>query len=585
MTPPVAAQQPKRENCNRYPGVKPFTSAEQELFFGRDRDIDEFYSLLFIKQSVVLYGKSGYGKSSLLNAGVIPRLNEEGEWRCYPIRFNNFSERDSSDNVTPMDNIKARLRPGLGAKDTAFLDAIIPGEDSFWYWMKTLQAAEGVSQFIFFFDQFEELFTYPKANIDEFSEQLSQLLYNTIPVKFRRRLVEMDEAEGIPDDLHDLLLEKLIVKVVFSIRSDRLALLNNLADRHPSILQSNYELDALSRLEAEEAIVNPAKRPQSDGYCTPAFEYAPGAIQKILDGIANVQDGKIETSTLQIVCRYVEDELVGRKKFTSITGDELGNMSDIFREYYEGVLGRLGEKDREKAQRLIEDELIEDGRRNTLTESYIRNRFSFDGKLLSQLEQSSLLRKERDGVGRILYEISHDTLVGAIETVAKRRREADEEQKHRLHMAEEEEKQRQLHASLEEEQRKAQYLIGLNKNLSELNRKVGRRTRLGIGLAALMFLFGASAVYGWYLTVERRREKDMAERMFYEYISKVRTQQVNAETYMQSLDTGLAREAAEQGDSIIRVVRSLSSMVGKEELDELAHAVDDQKALAIKLKK
>jgi hypothetical protein len=234
---------------------------------------------------------------------------------------------------------------------------------------------------------------------------------------------------------------------------------------------------------------------------------------------------------------------------------------------------------------LIEDELIEDGRRNTLTESYIRNRFSFDGKLLSQLEQSSLLRKERDGVGRILYEISHDTLVGAIETVAKRRREADEEQKHRLHMAEEEEKQRQLHASLEEEQRKAQYLIGLNKNLSELNRKVGRRTRLGIGLAALMFLFGASAVYGWYLTVERRREKDMAERMFYEYISKVRTQQVNAETYMQSLDTGLAREAAEQGDSIIRVVRSLSSMVGKEELDELAHAVDDQKALAIKLKK
>ncbi|HUB60291.1 MAG TPA: hypothetical protein VL978_06310, partial [Puia sp.] len=511
--------QPNRENCNRYPGVKPFTAVERELFFGREKDIEDFYSLLFIKQSVVLYGKSGYGKSSLLSAGVIPRLQEEGEWRCYPIRFNSFSERDSSDNVTPVENIKLRLRPGLGANETAFLDAVIPAEDSFWYWLKTIQSAEGLSQFIFFFDQFEELFTYPKALIDEFSEQLSQLLYNTVPVKFRKRLAEMDEAGGIPDELHALLHEKLIVKVVFSIRSDRMALMNNLKDRHPSILQNNYELDALSRPEAEDAIVKPARQPQSGGFCTPAFDYTPGAIRKILDGIAGAQDGKIDTSTLQIVCRYVEDELVGQKHFTTITGDELGNISNIFREYYEGVLGRLGERDRERAQRLIEDELIEDGRRNTLTEGYIRKRFGFDGKLLGQLEQSSLLRKERDGVGRILYEISHDTLVAAIDMVARRRREAEEEQKQRLVMAEEEEKQRQLQASLDEEKRKAQYL-------TELNRTVGRRSRLAMGLAVVMFLLGGSALYNYFRAVnERRQVKEMAAKIFGEYISKVRTQQ------------------------------------------------------------
>lgn len=574
-------------NRNRYPGVKPFTSAERELFFGREKDIEEFYSLLFIKQSVVLYGKSGYGKSSLLSAGVIPRLQEEGEWRCYPIRFNSFSERESSDNVTPVENIKLRLRPGLGAKDTAFLDAVIPGEDSFWYWLKTLQSAEGVSQFIFFFDQFEELFTYPKGNIDEFSEQLSQLLYNTVPVKFRKRLAEIDEAGGISDQLHDLLHEKLIVKVVFSIRSDRLALMNNLSDRHPAILQNNYELDALSRTEAEDAIVNPAKQPQSDGYCTPAFAYAPGAVEKILDGIANAQDGKIETSTLQIVCRYVEDELVGQKHFTTITGDELGNMSNIFREYYEGVLGRLEPKDREKAQRLIEDELIEDGRRNTLTEGYIRSRFGFDGKLLNQLEASSLLRKERDGAGRILYEISHDTLVGAIETVAKRRRETEEEQKRRLIMAEEEEKQRQLHAALEEEQRKARELSELNANLSELNRKVGRRSRLAMGLAFVMLVVGGAAVYFWFRARQEGKESTrMARSVFANNIQKVFDKQMDAKLYMMSpADRDIARISLQEADSILQVANSLIPIVGEDGKKMALIAQDSQNVIYSRLPK
>ena len=40
---------------------------------------------------------------------------------------------------------------------------------------------------------------------------------------------------------------------------------------------------------------------------TPSFEFTADAVEKILDSIGNKQDGKIETSTLQIVCRYVED--------------------------------------------------------------------------------------------------------------------------------------------------------------------------------------------------------------------------------------------------------------------------------------
>jgi len=540
-------QTPQTEHRNRYPGVKPFTSDERELFFGREKDTEDLYSLLFIKQTIVLYGKSGYGKSSLLNAGIIPKLKEEGEWNCFSIRFNNFSERDAKENLSPMENIKLRLKMGLDKNATALLDTVLPGEDSFWYWVKAHQSVNSKCQFIFFFDQFEELFTYPKAKIEEFSEQVSQLLYNTVPVKFRKRLAEMDEKGEVSDSLHDYLYEKPEVKVVFSVRSDRLSLLNMLTDRHPTILQNCYELDSLSRAQAEQAIINPARAPQSQGFLTPPFDFTPDAVKKILDGIGNVQDGKIETATLQIVCRYVEDELVEGKHYTLITGELLGRISDIFRQYYEGVLARLNTKDREKVQRLIEDELIEDGRRNTLTDGYIKKRFGFDETLLRQLEQSSLLRKERDAAGRILYEISHDTLVNAIEMVAQSRRAIEEG-----------DKRKRLEETLAEERKRAEYL-------TELNAKAVFRSRLAIGLAVVSLFVAVFAFFYWNQSRKARdnaiestekavaAEKQARVNLFENNMQKARILLEDVKnSYLLSADYELALKNLKEADTLLR---------------------------------
>jgi len=539
-------QQP--EHRNRYPGVKPFTSAEKELFFGREKDIDALFSLLFIKQCVVLYGKSGYGKSSLLNAGIIPKLQQESQWSCITIRFNNFSEREQQAMVSPIENIRLRLKQDLEEDATTLLDRVVPGEGSLWYWVKAQQFANHRSRFIFFFDQFEELFTYPKANIEEFSEQLSQLLFNTVPAKFRKRLAEMDEKGEVSDQLHHYLYERPEIKAVFSVRSDRLSLLNLLTDRHPTILQNHYELNALSRAQAQEAIVNPAKAPVSQGFSTPPFEFTIDAIKKILDGIAGAQDGKVETATLQIVCRYVEDELVEQKHITLINSGLLPGIADIFKQYYEGVLEKLAPEEREKAQRLIEDELIEEGRRNTLTEGYIKKRFGFDEKLLGQLEQSSLLRKERDAAGRILYEISHDTLVDAIEMVAQNRRSIEEASR-----------RRKLEETLAEERKRAEYL-------SELNKKAVFRSRLAIGLAIVAFIVAAFAFYFWKVSGEQRdraiklREEALAQErnakvaLFENNLQKARVLEEDVKnSYLLSADYDLALRNLRTADSLLLV--------------------------------
>lgn len=558
----MTQDQRQPDQRNRYPGVKPFTSEERELFFGREKDIKDLYSLLFIKQTVVLYAKSGYGKSSLLNAGIIPKFQEEAEWSCFSVRFNNFSEREAKENVSPVENVKLRLKQDLDIEATELLDKVIENEDSFWYWVKARQAASGKSRFILFFDQFEELFTYPKVYVEEFSEQLSQLLYNTVPVKFRKQLARLDEEEGISDRLNDFFYEKPEVKVVFSVRSDRLALLNSLTDRHPTILQNYYELDALNKAQAEEAIVNPARTAAVEGFTSPAFNFSKDGIEKILNSIASVQDGKIETATLQIVCRFVEDELVGGKGITFVTGNDLGDITDIFRQYYESVLAKLNKTDREKVQHLIEDELIEEGRRNTLTSGYIKSRFRFSESLLQQLEQSSLLRKERDAAGRILYEISHDTLVGAIEKVASGRREIEEG-----------DKRRELEQTLAEERQRAAHLV-------ELNKKVVFRSRLAIGLAIISLLVAGFAFYFWY---DAKAARDKAVQMS----SKAASEEKNAKvalfknkmqrarllledsknSYMASNDNELALKNLRAADSLLFADVELAAEDEKERKD------------------
>ncbi|WP_155059462.1 nSTAND1 domain-containing NTPase [Streptomyces blattellae] len=60
-----------------YRGLARFEPGDRELFFGRDRVAEDLKQLVCDHRFAVLFGASGSGKSSLLRAGLIPRLREE----------------------------------------------------------------------------------------------------------------------------------------------------------------------------------------------------------------------------------------------------------------------------------------------------------------------------------------------------------------------------------------------------------------------------------------------------------------------------------------------------------------------------
>lgn len=63
---------------NPYRGLEPFDERHAEYFCGRDDDIARLAAALRRERLVAIVGRSGTGKSSLLRAGLLPRLRAEG---------------------------------------------------------------------------------------------------------------------------------------------------------------------------------------------------------------------------------------------------------------------------------------------------------------------------------------------------------------------------------------------------------------------------------------------------------------------------------------------------------------------------
>lgn len=79
----------KEEAVYRYPGCRPFQDSEVDrlLFKGREYEKQVLLHQVMTESPVVFYSKTGVGKTSLLNSGLLPLLREEGYFP-FIARFN-----------------------------------------------------------------------------------------------------------------------------------------------------------------------------------------------------------------------------------------------------------------------------------------------------------------------------------------------------------------------------------------------------------------------------------------------------------------------------------------------------------------
>ena len=448
---------------NPWLGLVSFTEETRGYFHGREEEAAELSRRVQRKLLTILFGQSGLGKTSILQAGLVPRLRPEGFCPVY-VRLDYDPHSPS-----PAEQIKrAVFRATEAAGSWTQSGSAVTGE-TLWEFLHhrddVLKDAHGRTLIpILIFDQFEEIFTLAQSDdagrkrAQEFLADLADLVENRPPVALEAR-IDRDEADAARFDF-----ARADYRILISLREDYLAHLEGLKGQMPSVTQNRMRLARMTGAQAVAAVRAPAPHLVSEAVAE--------AVVRFVAGGADLARAEVEPSLLSLICRELNDTRLARAH-PEISADLLaGSRDTILTEFYKRALA-----DQPAGVRIfIEDEMLTDsGFRESVAEERVRKGFlaaQAAPDALARLVDRRLLRVE-DRLDMRRVEITHDVLcsvIGASRNI-RREREALEESK------------RQLAAQHERELATRRALL--------------RARRVAVVASILMLAAVGSAVFGW----------------------------------------------------------------------------------------
>jgi hypothetical protein len=394
-------------------GPRPFEKEDSDKFFGRTRETEELLSLIIAHRAVLVYAQSGAGKSSLLRAGVINRLEDQQYQVLRSARVHGLLPSDvppeSVQNIfvyhalqywaTTLPNgesIKHHARTTLSEFLKPLVAAPAAGEDS-------------SPPLIAILDQFEEFFTTNQHRWQErrpFFEQLAEAL---------RELPTM--------------------KVVFVMREEYIAQLEPFADLLPEKLRPRMHLERLRGNAARSAVVKP--------FQNSSLSFDPNAVDELMAELSEIRVAEgdkfretcgefVEPVQLQVVCQSLWENLPaewkdgpdasndGSRLITAEYIERFGDVDNALARYYDRSVeraaaaseGRIGEGE---LRRWFGTALITPtGTRGLAFRGAPGATWRIPGLALKELEEAHVIRRE-DRSGTTTHELTHDRFIEPIQ--------------------------------------------------------------------------------------------------------------------------------------------------------------------------
>jgi len=266
----------KKQSSLPYKYLFSFEREDHGIFFGRDKEVNELEQLVCAaNQIAVLTSSSGYGKTSLINAGLIPRMLT----REYDVFY-----------------IRSDTNPWKSVVEGVFQSEF----ENFDLNVFDVKSVFREKRQLIIVDQFEECF----VNND------------------------IHELKLIDEHLKRLLSKHPSITVLISIRQDFLAYITNFAFLGNTQFSATYNLTPMSEDSAMEAIIKPTE--------LFSFSYEEGLVNKIIFDLSNNENNSfVDPSQLQIVCYFLYQEMIN-SNITTITEDiysKLGKAKTILENY------------------------------------------------------------------------------------------------------------------------------------------------------------------------------------------------------------------------------------------------------------
>ena len=425
-----------KESKYRYPGINFFTKDDQDIFCGRAEDAQKLLNRIMLNNTVVLHGDSGSGKSSLVQAGLIPLLEKQNQYlrsqhkpQYLPvtIRLDSISKISIDDNNGDKgdgDILIRQIMEGINeyadckAKELPF---ITDEKNSFWYTAKLFERNN--FSLLLVLDQFEELQGYSNRAVLAFTKKLSELFVSSMPEDiyehYDNKTAELFNAKGMSDEERKAYNENikfieqpLNVRILFVVREDKLGTMSLLSDYFPDILKIDFFLLPLNEKGANSAIVEPAQKEGNFRYGS--FRFDEQAIAHLLTNLVD-SNGLYDPIQLQIVCSNIERNIAVNKRL--IKKEDIPPVGDITRDFYmecwKGIQKefKLSDNDfEEKRSAIIENLVVGNSRNLVLEKLLIADNNKQDESIVKSLVKEGLLRRIPTG-DETYYQLIHDRLI------------------------------------------------------------------------------------------------------------------------------------------------------------------------------
>ncbi len=410
------------DNQHPWLGLASFTEETRQYFYGREEEVGELSRRVQRKLLTVLFGQSGLGKTSILNAGIVPRLRPEGYCPVY-VRVDYGTAA-----LSPSEQIKQAIFRATASQGTWTKSGTATEGESLWEFLhhrddELLDTTGKPIIPLLIFDQFEEIFTLAQADdggrkrAAEFIEDLADLVENR-PPKALEAKIDADDSVAEKFDF-----SRADYRILISLREDYLAHLESVKSAMPSITQNRMRLARMNGEQALAAVMKPGGKLVTQ-------EVAESIVRFVAGG-AELRNAEVEPSLLSLIARELNNARIAQGK-NEISVDLLaGSNETILSEFYERSLA-----DQPAAVRkVIESDLLTDsGYRENLAEERVLKAFTAAGAgqnnyadaatTLATLVNRRLLRiEERLDVRRV--ELTHDVLCGVVKASREERQERE----------------------------------------------------------------------------------------------------------------------------------------------------------------
>lgn len=440
-----------RTHSNPWLGLESYQ--EGQTLYGRDDDIRDLTLDILHDTGLLLHGRSGIGKSSLLNAGVLPAARREG---YVPVVLRLVH----NGNTTYFAQIVSAVKAQVSVREV--VERQNPGHDETlyeWFHRHTfhrrnaaVSAPEATAdtdasrvRLLLIFDQFEEIFTLQDntALKKDFFAQVADQLNGCLPDYLQLSATAATPTADLPQQqlgaeqlfaamgLGDIARQASYVDdndihLVFTIREDFLSEFEYFSATIPSLKHNRYALRPISEEQAADIIMRPVPGLVGRDVARLIIEKITGRTDFQLDGLPELE---VDSAVLSLYLKRLYDAKAPGAPITARLVEAKGG--EIILDFYTEAMAAVTPG----AAEWLEDRLLNgQGRRENISQyDVLASGRVTAGELDLLTESRKVLRRFNYG-GDMRVEFVHDILCPIVRTRRDERQQLRREQEQRRQM-------------------------------------------------------------------------------------------------------------------------------------------------------